>query len=377
MMPDDTNDLVAAPQTLAEKRKEYFRLFAIILLVIGLAALLWWVFLGGKTQSTDNAYVGGDVAAITPLISGAVKSVAVADTVSVRRGDVLVVIDDADARVALAQAEAELNRVTHKVHGYEATDIGLEAQQAARAADARRAISQVSQSQTMLDKARSDLSRRLSIADEGAVSGEEVANARNAVNVAKATLDGALAAAAEAQANQRVAAGNRATNHELIAGASNATNPEIAAAQAKLEQAQLDVSRTTLRAPFDGVVARRQVQIGQRVQAGATLMTIVPINKLYVDANFKEDQLRKMKVGQRVTLTSDRYGSGLEFHGTVAGFAGGTGSAFALIPAQNATGNWIKVVQRVPVRIVLDPAELQAHPLLVGLSMSATVDVSQ
>jgi membrane fusion protein (multidrug efflux system) len=295
----------------------------------------------------------------------------------VHRGDVLVIIDDADARVALAQAEAELNRVTHKVRGYEATDSGLEAQQVARAADARRATSQVNQAQSMLDKAQADLNRRLSIAADGAVSGEEVANARNAVSVAKASLDGALAASAEAQANQSVAAGNRASNHELIAGAATAINPEIAAAQAKLEQAQLDVSRTTLRAPFDGVVARRQVQIGQRVQAGATLMTVVPINTLYVDANFKEDQLRKMKVGQRVTLTADRYGGGIEFHGKVAGFAGGTGSAFALIPAQNATGNWIKVVQRVPVRIALDPAELQAHPLLVGLSMSATVDVSQ
>jgi len=377
MMADDTNDPVAMPQTLADKRKEYFRLFALILLVAGVVALLWWVFLGGKTQSTDNAYVGGDVAAITPLISGAVKSVAVADTMPVHRGDVLVVIDDADARVALAQAEAEMNRVTHKVRGYEATDSGLEAQQVARAADARRATSQVNQAQSMLDKAQADLNRRLSIAADGAVSGEEVANARNAVSVAKASLDGALAASAEAQANQSVAAGNRASNHELIAGAATAINPEIAAAQAKLEQAQLDVSRTTLRAPFDGVVARRQVQIGQRVQAGATLMTVVPINTLYVDANFKEDQLRKMKVGQRVTLTADRYGGGIEFHGKVAGFAGGTGSAFALIPAQNATGNWIKVVQRVPVRIALDPAELQAHPLLVGLSMSATVDVSQ
>jgi membrane fusion protein (multidrug efflux system) len=366
----------AAALSLAEKRKKYFRYFAIILLIFGLASLFWWVFFGDLTQSTDDAYVGGDSAAITPLVSGAVKAVTVSDTQHVHKGDALVEIDDADAQVAAMQADAELQRVTRKVRGYVATDTGLAAQEIARRAASARAHAQVDQARTAYDKAQADLGRRTSIASDGAVSGEEVATARAAVNNAKANLDSAYAAYQEARANQHVAAGNLATNHALVSGSSIDANPEVGIARAKLNQAQLDLSRTILRAPFDGVIARRQVQIGQRVQAGSVLMSVVPLNALFVDANFKENQLKKMRMGQSVTLTSDRYGSGVTFHGKVTGFAGGTGSAFAIIPAQNATGNWIKVVQRVPVRITLDPADIAAHPLLVGLSMSVTVDVS-
>ncbi len=374
-MSDDVVIVSEVKGKLAERRHRYFRIFGVVLLIAALVILAWWLFFGGQTQSTDDAYVGGDVAIITPLVSGAVKLVNVADTQAVHAGDTLVVIDAADAQVALAQAEAELQRVKRKVRGYEATDTGLEAQQIARRADAERAAAQVEQARAALDKAQTDLARRVTIVDDGAVSGEEVANGRNAVNVARASLAAAVAAHDEARANQKVAAGNLATNHALVADASIESNPEVAAAQAKYDQTQLDLSRTVLRAPFDGLIAKRQVQIGQRVAAGATLMNVVPLDKLYVDANFKEDQLRKMKVGQAVELTSDRYGSSIMFHGKIIGFAGGTGSAFAIIPTQNATGNWIKVVQRVPVRIALEPSELRAHPLLVGLTMSATVDI--
>lgn len=356
------------------QRARLFRIFAIVLLVIGLLVLAWIVLFSGRSETTDDAYVGGDIAAVTPLVNGAVADVRVSDTQQVKKGDILVVIDDADARVALEQAEAELQRAVRKVRGYVATDGGLKAQVDARLALAEKAKAQLDQARDAYEKAQGDLSRRVSIAADGAVSGEEVANARNAAAQAKASLAAAEAAYAEAKANESVARGSLTTNHVLIAGDTSGDNPEIASARAKRDAAALDLSRTVLRAPFDGVVARRQVQIGQRVQAGATLMSIVPTDKLYVDANFKEDQLKKIQPGQIVTLTSDRYGSGVVFHGKVVGFAGGTGSAFAVIPAQNATGNWIKVVQRVPLRIALNPGELKQHPLLIGLSMTATVD---
>ncbi len=360
-----------APQNAVRRR--LFTIFGLVGAVLAIIFLVWWLFFSGLSETTDDAYVGGDIAAITPLVSGAVKEVRASDTQQVHQGDALVVIDDSDAQVAVAQAEAELQRVARKVRGYVATDTGLQAQEAARHADTERAKAQAEQARSALEKAQSDLTRRTSIAADGAVSGEEVANARTAVVSARANYAASVATYEEARANQQVAAGSLATNHALVAGTSVDTNPEVNAARAKLNQAQLDLARTTLRAPFDGVVARRQVQVGQRVQAGTTLMSVVPVDKLYVDANFKEDQLRKIKVGQSVTLTSDRYDSSVVFHGKVIGFAGGTGAAFALIPAQNATGNWIKVVQRVPIRIALDPAELRAHPLLVGLSMTAKV----
>jgi membrane fusion protein (multidrug efflux system) len=367
-------DVPPADTTQSAARARYFRIFGIVMLVLGLAVLAWVLLFAGHSESTDDAYVGGDTAAVTPLVSGAVAEVRVSDTQSVKKGDVLVVIDDADARVALAQADAEVQRAMRKVQGYFATDGGLRAQEDARQALSQRAKAQVDQARDAYEKAQGDLSRRAALVSEGAVSGEEVANARNAVSQAKASLEAAEASYAEAKANESVARGSLVTNHALIAGDSPDNNPEVAAARAKRDAAALDLSRTVLRAPFDGVIARRQVQVGQRVQSGATLMTVVPTDELYVDANFKEDQLRKIKPGQPVTLISDRYGSGVVYHGKVVGFAGGTGSAFAIIPAQNATGNWIKVVQRVPLRIALSPDELRQHPLLVGLSMTATVE---
>jgi membrane fusion protein (multidrug efflux system) len=161
----------------------------------------------------------------------------------------------------------------------------------------------------------------------------------------------------------------------MIEDASVENNPQVLVARAERDQAQVDLDRTVMRAPVEGVVSRRDVQVGQRVQAGATLMVIAPIAEAYVDANFKEVQLAKVRPGQPVTLTSDLYGGGVKYHGHVVGFSGGTGSAFAIVPAQNATGNWIKVVQRLPVRIALDPLELARRPLRVGLSMTADIDV--
>lgn len=241
--------------------------------------------------------------------------------------------------------------------------------------DINSANAQVAQSQVALEKAQEEYKRRTQLAASGAISKEELATSLSALNNAMASVNVAKAGLAQAESKRKAAQSNLEANEALIKGTSQSSTPDVLVAQAQVDQAKLDLSRTVIRAPLDGVVASRSVQVGQRVAPGSILMTVVPVNQLYVDANFKESQLKNVRVGQTATLTSDLYGDKVEYHGKVIGFSGGTGAAFALIPAQNATGNWIKVVQRLPVRIQLDPKELQEHPLRVGLSMDATVDL--
>lgn len=369
--------VVAAPAESSPNsaRKRLFAALATGVIAAGLGYVGYDTLVASHHAVTDNAYVGADVAQVTPLVGGPVRAVQVQDAQFVRRGDVLVQLDDTDARIAVARAEAELAATVRKVRGLVATDGGLHAQTAARAADTARADAQIAAARAELDKARIDLARRQAIAASGAVSGEELTAMRNAYAAAEANLKAATAMRAQAVASRDAAAGSEAANRALIADASIETNPEVQAARAALDQARTDLSRTVIRAPVDGVVSRRQVQVGQRVQPGSPVMMVVPIQSAYVDANFKEVQLAKVRPGQAVTLTSDLYGSDVVYHGRVVGFSGGTGAAFAVVPAQNATGNWIKVVQRVPVRIALDRGELQSHPLRVGLSMTADIAI--
>jgi len=336
----------------------------------------WFALHDGAHVSTDNAYVNADSAQITPLVSAAVKAVPVVNTQFVRRGEILLQLDDSDARLAVARAEADYLKARRQFAQTAATSGALAAQTDARASDIGQARAQLVAADAAFAKARIDLDRRSELVDSGAVSGDELTNARNSFAAAKANLATARAAVTQAQAARNAARESFAANQALIEGTTADTTPDVAAAKARLGQAQLDLERTVVRAPIDGVVASRQVQVGQRIAAGSPAMTIVPVGRVYVDANFKEGQLRKVRPGQPVELTSDLYGGKVVYHGRVAGFSGGTGSAFALIPAQNATGNWIKVVQRLPVRIELDPRELAYHPLRVGLSMEARIDVS-
>jgi membrane fusion protein (multidrug efflux system) len=355
------------------------RLFAGLGAVVALAAVvwvIWWLVIGQNHAVTDNAYVNADVGDITPLVSGPVIEVSVVDTQAVKAGQPLVIIDPTDFRIALAQADAQLGQAERRVQGYFANEGALSGQIAARQADIVRADAQIASAQSDLDRAQTELGRRQRLASSGAVSGDELTAATNQFRTAQAALASARAAKVQAQANRGAAEGAKGVNTALIAGVGIGDNPEVAAAKANVRAAQLNLDRTVLSAPFDGVVAQKNVAVGQRAQVGQTLMTVVPVAKVYVDANFKEEQLRKVRIGQPVVLTSDLYGGGVKFHGRVVGLAGGTGAAFALIPAQNATGNWIKVVQRLPVRVALDPAELARHPLRVGLSMNADVDVS-
>jgi membrane fusion protein (multidrug efflux system) len=369
-----------APGAAEEARKKAARKRLFAMLGLGLVAAvilygLYYFLVASHFVSTDDAYVGADVAQVTPLVSGPVKAVHVEDTQAVKAGDVLVEIDPADASLAVARADAEYQRAVRTVNGDLATQDALAAQVGARGADIGRAKANVEAAKAEVAKAKVDYDRRQALANSGAVSGEELTAAKTAYTNAEAAEAGAEAALAQAAATQKAAESQLAASQVLTQGSVDA-NPQVAAARAALNTAKLDLERTTIRAPIDGVVTRRQVQVGQRVQVGSPLMTLVPTSQVYVDANFKEAQLRKVKVGQCATLESDLYGGGVVYHGKVVGLSGGTGSAFALIPAQNATGNWIKVVQRLPVRIQLEPSELAQHPLRVGLSMKAKIDLS-
>ncbi len=366
----------ASSSRMSELRKPLFALLAVVIVFAALAWGAYYVLIASHYISTDDAYVGADVAQITPQVAGQVAAVRVQDTQTVKAGDVLVVIDPADAKLAVDSAQAEYGRAVRRVQQDMANNQAASATILARDADLERAKAQLAAAQSDVDRAHIDLERREALAQSGAVSGEELTTAKNAYQTAQANLAAVKAAGAQAIADKTIAEGQLASAQALTQGADIQTNPEVAAARAALNTALLNLSRTTIRAPFDGVIARRQVQVGQRVAIGAELMTVVPVSQVYVDANFKEVQLRKVKVCQPATLTADRYGKGVEFHGYVVGLGGGTGSAFAMIPAQNATGNWIKVVQRLPVRIALDPKDLADHPLRVGLSMDAKVDVS-
>ena len=364
-MSDPANINRVTPPAAADKRANRRRLLIWLSVGVIAAAVLygaWALLFASRTITTDNAYVGADTALVTPLVSAPVAKVLVRETQVVKVGDLLVTLDDADARIMVDQAAAALGQAERKVRGYSASDQALAGQLGARDA-------QVARARSNLERARTDLARRQALSASGAVSGDELTAARNAFAGAQAEL-------AEAQAGRQAALGARQANAVLIDGVALDQNPEVAAARARLEAAQLALSRTQIKAPIDGVVSRKQVQIGQQAQVGAPLMSIVPTGQAYVDANFKEGQLRKLKIGQPVTLTSDLYGGGVTFHGRVIGLSGGTGSAFSLIPAQNASGNWIKVVQRLPVRIQLDPRDLVSHPLRIGLSMKASVDVA-
>jgi len=359
------------------RRKKAFMVLGGVVVLAGGAFGAYQGLVASHYVATDNAYVGAESAQVTPRIEGAVAQVLVSDTQRVAAGQPLIRLDDAAARHPRAEAVAALAQAERRVRGWMANDRSLAAQIDARSADQARADAQLSSAQSDVQRARLEFDRRKALAASGAVSGEDLTRAENAFRQADAALAAARAARLQAAASQQAAAGALDANRVMTEGAGVADNPEVAAARARVDQARLTLERTVLRAPVAGVVTGRKVQIGQRVQPGAGLMTVVPMQDVYVDANFKEGQLTKVRPGQKVELESDLYGGKVTYHGRVVGLSGGTGAAFALIPAQNATGNWIKVVQRVPVRIRLNPDELQAHPLRVGLSMTAKVHVGR
>jgi membrane fusion protein, multidrug efflux system len=336
-----------APPPKKNSRGLMLRVLAIVVLlaVVGWAA---WYFLDGRWyEGTDDAYVNGNVVQITPQVPGTVVSIGADDGDLVHAGDVLVQLDPSDADVALAEAKANLANTVRKVRGLYSSVNGAQADVAAR--------------KTAVDKARADYNRRVALAKSGAISAEELAHASDALTSAESGLI--------------VSQQTYETNKVLVDDTVVASHPDVQVAAARLRAAFLDDARATLVAPVDGYVAKRSVQVGQRVQPGAALMAVVPLHGVWVDANFKETQLTGMRLGQPVEIESDVYGGKVKYKGKVESLGVGTGSAFSLLPAQNATGNWIKIVQRIPVRIVFDdPTQLDKHPLRLGMSL--TVDVS-
>ncbi|PTD16806.1 EmrA/EmrK family multidrug efflux transporter periplasmic adaptor subunit [Sphingomonas fennica] len=351
--------------------------FTAAVAAIGVFWWIWTAFLAPRTEETDNAYTGVELSQVTPLTGGAVKAVLVIDTQPVQAGQVLVVLDDTDQRLAVDQAAAVLEGARRRVRQLIANDTSLAGQAAMQQAGIEAARTNLVQARSNLDKADLDVKRRKILAGPGAISAQELSDALTLQHNAQATVAEAGFRVKQAEAAAFAATGARGANRALFADATIATNPEVLAAKARLDAARVDLARTVIRAPVAGVVDQRRVDVGQRVQPGVPVMVVVPITAMHVDANFKEGQLRDVKPGQPATLTSDLYGSGVVYHGRVQGFGGGSGSAFAAIPAQNATGNWIKVVQRLPTRIALDPKELLEHPLRVGLSMTVTVNTSR
>ncbi|MBP5989056.1 MAG: HlyD family efflux transporter periplasmic adaptor subunit [Piscinibacter sp.] len=352
-----------APAIAASRRKPALLAVAALTLLVAGAYGAYWALALRQHESTDNAYVQAPVVQITPQVSGTVLAVLADDTDVVKQGTPLVKLDPSDARLALERAEAQLAQTVREVRTLYVNNAALAASVRAREAEAARLDAEVA-------RAADDVARRRPLMASGAVGGEEMKHAETTLASAKSALAGAQSALAAAREQ---AASNRA----LTEGTAVEKHPNVQRAAAAVREAWLALQRTELPAPVSGQVAKRTVQVGQRVAAGTPLMTVIPLEQVWVEANFKEVQLRQMRIGQPVKLKADLYGSKVEYDGRIAGLGAGTGAAFALLPAQNATGNWIKVVQRVPVRVELDAKQLAEHPLRVGLSMEANVDISK
>jgi membrane fusion protein (multidrug efflux system) len=352
-----------APAVSASKRRPALLAVAGIALLAGLAYGVYWGLYLRHYESTDNAYVQAPMVQITPQIGGTVLAILADDTDIVKAGQPLVKLDASDAQLALDRARSQLAQTVREVRTMYATNGSLQANIRLREAEVARA-------QSELARANDDVNRRKPLVATGAVAGEEMKHTENALSSARSAVAAAESALAAAQEQ---ASSNRA----LTEGTSVENHPNVQRAAAAVREAFLAVQRTELPAPVTGQVAKRTVQVGQRIAAGAPLMAIVPLDQAWVEANFKEVQLRKMRIGQPVKLHADVYGDKIEYDGRVVGLGAGTGAAFALLPAQNATGNWIKVVQRVPVRVELDAKQIAEHPLRVGLSMEAKVDVAE
>jgi membrane fusion protein (multidrug efflux system) len=347
-MTTELNPNVEAPAPPKNgKRRKALLILAVIVIVALVGWGLWYFTVGRWHESTDDAYVQGNVVSITPQIMGTVVSIGAEDGMKVAAGQVLVQLDPNDAKVAYEQAVANLANTVRQVRGLYST------------VSAGRA--DIAAAQVAVQKARADVRRRAGLVATGAVSAEELAHAREALSAAEAALSSSH--------------GELSRSSALVDSTTLDAQPQVLAAAAQLRSAYLNLQRAAIVAPVAGYVAKRSVQLGQRVQPGMPLMTVIPLEQAWVDANFKETQLAHMRLGQPVELTSDLYGGGVVFNGRLGSLGLGTGSAFSLLPAQNASGNWIKIVQRVPVRIELDPKQLASHPLRLGMSMSADVSI--
>lgn len=373
-MTDRQDEKMATPGGKASRRRKLLLGLTAVFLSVALVALFWWLLHARYRVETDNAYVGGNIIPITAQVGGTVVAIDADDTDRVSAGQVLVRLDDADARVALQTAEAALAEAVRSVRGLYAGAGQSLAVVAQRSADIERLRQEQARADAELRRVADDVKRKEALFQSRFISSDALQTARTAQRSAEAAAAAARAAVSEAQSALQQAREQKVGADVLVDNTSLATHPRVAAAAAQVRAAYLAFSRTQIVAPAAGHVARRKVQLGERIAAGNTLMAVVPPGEMWVDANFKETELAALRIGQPVTLTADAWGSGIVYHGQVHGLGAGTGAAFAVLPAQNASGNWIKIIQRVPVRIALDPAELAEHPLRVGLSVRVEVD---
>lgn len=331
------------------KRRRAFLILALVVLIAAIAYGVYWFFVGRFHEYTDDAYVAGNLVQVTPQVTGTVTSIGADETDLVKQGDTLITLGSTDAQVALERAQAELGDAVRQVHKLFISTRQYEAG--------------VAMGTIGLQRAQEDLHRREGMDEPGAVSREDIEHARQTTTLSAAGLE-----LAQAQLD---------SSRALTANTDTVRHPQVLAAAARVHDAYLALQRTKIPSPVSGYVARRAVQVGQRVNPGEALLAVVPLQEIWIEANFKEVQLRHLRIGQPVKLIADIYGDNIEYHGKVVGLGLGTGAAFSLLPAQNATGNWIKVVQRLPVRIEIDRDDLNKHPLRIGLSMLVTVDTHQ
>ena len=336
------------PPPAKKKRKPLLLLLVVACIIVAIAYGLYWFLVLSHQQSTDDAYVAGNQIQISPQVSGSVSKVWFDNTDLVHQGDILVSLDKTDAIQALNKAETSLASSVRQVRQLMINNRQYEANIALK--------------RTALAQAQADLARREPLAQRQLIGREELQHARDTAASAKASLDVAI---------QQLNA-----NQAMVLDTPLDQQPVVQQSAAAVRDAWLALKRTDIRSPIDGYVSRRSVQVGAQVTPSSALMAVVPSQELWVDANFKETQLADVRIGQPVTITADIYGDAVRYHGKVVGLDMGTGSAFSLLPAQNATGNWIKVVQRLPVRVSLDAKDLEQHPLRIGLSTLVTIDVS-
>jgi membrane fusion protein (multidrug efflux system) len=382
-MSEQQNNQDNIPADIAESEKPNtkgrIKGFIVLATVVGVGLIGFTIYeklFGNRYVETDNAYAAAETAQITPVINGTIEQLLVKDTQYVKKGDLLATLGSSDQLLALREAQAQYGMAVRKISGAMASDKQFGAQILARDADIKTSSARLEQANNDFEKAKIEYQRRQNLIGSGAVSGDELTNAKAAYDNALANLNLAKAQIEQAKANKIAAEGSRISNAASFTNAGIEDNPEVMLARIRVEQAEKDLRDTEIRAPISGIVAKRSVQIGQKVQAGMSLMEIVPVDTIHIDANFKESQLKNVKVGQSVEVTSDLYGKKVVFHGKVTGIAGGTGAAFSIIPPQNASGNWIKVVQRLPVRIDINPEDLKAHPLKIGLSMDVKINTT-
>lgn len=353
------NSSASTPSSANATRQKGLTIIASAVLICAVSYSAWQWFNARNIETTDNAYVTGNIVQITPQIAGTVVAIKVDESDRIKSGQVLVKMDPSDTQLAFDQAQEQLAQSTREVSAQVINSAVLEEQVKIRQADLERIEHEV-------QKAQDDFNRRNQVASIGGVGQEELQHARKQVEVTKSMLSSAQAALQSAKEQLRA-------NKALTPNSSVQDHPNVKKAASKLNEAALAMQRSEILAPIDGHVAKRFVQLGQRVAPGSPLMTVVNLDQLWVEANFKEVQLRNIRIGQEVELSADVYGNSVIYHGKVVGLGSGTGAAFSLLPAQNATGNWIKIVQRIPVRISLDPQELKKNPLRIGLSMDVSV----